>query len=181
MNSTYVYGYGFEFFGVNSSGFPLGFVNIPAYQGADPSQPGQSQSVNMNLLPLLDFANNEVYGAAPIGMSYWYVNYDPVHPNLPVLASGGTIKNFVTWNLWNTGIYGYQASNITIDGFVDIGDASEMTATGNAGLQFQDYYTGGLLVENANIQNQAIRHRGAGQQRRDVQYRELLPGRSDRV
>ena len=40
-------------------------MNIPAYQGADPSQPGQSQSVDMNLIPLLEFANNEVYGVAP--------------------------------------------------------------------------------------------------------------------
>ncbi len=33
-----------------------GYVNIPAYQGADPSQPGQSQSVDMNLMPILAFS-----------------------------------------------------------------------------------------------------------------------------
>jgi hypothetical protein len=155
LNTTYVYGYGFEFLAQDpSTGYLVGFVNIPAYQGADPSQLGQSQSVDMNLIPMLDFANNEVYGDAPIGMSYWYVNYDPVHPNLSVLPSGGTIQNFVAWNVWNTGIYGYPASNITINGFVCIGDSSEI-ASGTVGMQFQDYFTGGLVLDNANIQNMA--------------------------
>jgi PKD domain/G8 domain len=153
------YGYGFEFYAItNQSGpsHPVGYVNIAAYQGADPSQPGQSQKVDMNLIPMLDFADNEVYGAAPIGLSYWYINYDPLHPQLTPLLDGGIIKNFVTWNLWGTGIYGYQASNITINGFVDYGDASKIAAdSGTAGMQFQDYYTGGTLIENADIENVA--------------------------
>ena len=131
-------------------------MNIPAYQGADPSQPGQSQSVDMNLMPILAFAGDEVYGVAPIGMSYWWVNYDPNNPQLPVLPSGGIVKDFVTWNLGSTGIYGYQANNITIDGFVCLGDATMLAAgTGDTcGMQFQDYFVGGLTIQNCNIQDE---------------------------
>ena len=123
------YGYGFEFYAIAGAGeIGEGFVNIPAYQGADPSQPGQSQSVDMNLMPILAFSGDTVYGVAPIGMSYWWVNYDPNNPQLPVLPSGGTIKDFVAWNLASTGIYGYQEDNVTIDGFVCLGDATMLAA-----------------------------------------------------
>ncbi len=151
------YGYAYEFYACTASGGYIGFVNIAAYQGADPSQPGQSQSVDMNLVPLLDFANNEAYGAAPIGLSYWAINYDPIHTSLSVLASGGTIQNFVAWNLWSTGIYGYNASNITVNDYTDLGNAAEVAAGNGAdGMQFQDYYTGGLVIENADIEDQGI-------------------------
>ena len=151
------YGYGFEFYASNVFGVFLGLLNIPAYQGADPSQPGQSQSVNMNLMPLLAFANNEVYGVAPIGMSYWDINYDP-NSGLPVLASGGTVRNFVTWNLWSTGIYGYQASSITVNGFVCLGNAAELAGGGSDafGMQFQDYYVANMVIENADIEDQVV-------------------------
>ena len=46
---------------------------IPAYQGDDPSQPGQSTSVCMNAIPLLDFSGNEVYGATARGFSTWWL------------------------------------------------------------------------------------------------------------
>jgi hypothetical protein len=150
------YGYGFEIYASNALGTFLGLLNIPAYQGADPSQPGQSQSVDMNLMPLRAFANNEVYGVAPIGLSYWDINYDPTSP-LPISSSGGTVQNFVTWNLWSTGIYGYQASNITVNGFVCLGDAAQLAGgSGGIGMQFQDYYVANMVIENADIEDQGI-------------------------
>ena len=91
-------------------------------------------------------------------MSFWWVNYDPNHdPIKPVLANGGTIEDFTTWNLSSTGIYGYQETNITIDGFVCLGDPNEL-ANGQSdtfGMQFQDYFVGGLTVQNCDIQNEA--------------------------
>jgi hypothetical protein len=150
------YTYGFEYYAIaGASEIGEGYVNIPAYQGADPSQPGQSVSVDMNLTPILSFTNDTVYGAANFGMSYWWINYDPNHaqqsPN--PLPSGGSIKNFKVWNLWGTGIYGYQESNITIDGFVDVGSAAELVSGQSAtcGMQFQDYFVDGLTVENSTI------------------------------
>jgi hypothetical protein len=155
--TTGVYGAGFEYYGIAGAGeIGEGFMTLPAYQGADPAQAGQGRSVDMNHLPLLDFENNEVYGVAPLGLSYWWVNFDPTNFPSP-LASGGLIKNFVVWNVWDTGIYGYQNSNMTVDGFVDIGDAAEMAAgSGSVGMQFQDYFNGNLVVRNADIENQDI-------------------------
>jgi PKD repeat protein len=150
------YGYAYEYYAIAGTGSTgIGYLNIPAHQGADPSQAGQFQSVDVNLQPLLQFQGNTAYGAAPMGLSFWWINFDPAHNATP-LANGGVIKNFVTWNMWSTGIYGYEATNITIDGFVDRGDASVMASgNGASGMQFSDYFTGGLVVQNSDIQGQA--------------------------
>jgi hypothetical protein len=111
----------------------------------------------MNAIPLLSFGNNEAYGDAPIGLSFWWLNYQGDAAPAPG-ASGGVVQNFITWNLWNTGIYGYQANDVTIDGFVSLSDPTE-TASGNgpeAGIQFSDYHEGNLVINHANIQNGAF-------------------------
>ena len=144
------YGYAYEFYAIAGSGeIGEGYVNIPAYQGADPSQPGQSEALDMNLIPILEFTNNEAYGAANIGLSYWWINYDPVN-NLSPVANGGIIQNFVAWNLSQAGIYGYPSNNITIQNFADIGNALNLEAIG---IEFSDYYTGNVVIKNVNLQN----------------------------
>jgi hypothetical protein len=151
------YGYGFEYYTLyGSSEQPLGKVNIPAYQGADPSQPGQYQTVDMNLMPILQFQGNEAYGAMAIGLSYWDINYDP-NSSVAPLASGGVIKDFIAWNFWQAGVYAYPGNNITIDGLVERGDAS-VTASGDGavGISDGDYYQGNLTITNADIQGQAV-------------------------
>jgi PKD repeat protein len=147
------YGYAYEFYAIGGAGeIGEGAVSIPAFQGADPSVPSQCTTVNMNGIPLLQFAGNEAYGAAPIGISYWWINYNGAQAG--VIASGGVISNFVTWNLWSTGIYGYQSDGLTVDGFVCIGSAAELAVGENTqGMQFGDYFTGNLTVQNSNIQN----------------------------
>ena len=49
INPSGVYSYGFDI-NASSTWAPQ---TIPAYQGADPTQPGQSISVNMNATPVL--------------------------------------------------------------------------------------------------------------------------------
>ncbi len=151
------YGYAYEFYGIGGSGeIGEGNVNIPAYQGADPSQPGQSTTVNMNGIPILGFAGNEAYGAVPIGLSYWWLNYNGNTGG--VVANGGVISDFVAWNVWSTGIYGYQEDGVTINGFVCLGSAAELVSgeSDTFGMQFQDYFVGNLTVENCNIQNESV-------------------------
>jgi hypothetical protein len=59
--------------------------------------------------------------------------------------------------VWGTGILAYQANNVTVNGFVDLGNAAEMASgNGATGISFSDYFTGNLVLENANIQNQSL-------------------------
>jgi PKD domain/G8 domain len=154
LNPNGPYGYAYEFYASGDPGGFIGYETIPAYQGADPSQPGQSQSVDMNLVPILDFSNNEAYGVVCIGMSYWSINFNPP-PGVSVLSNAGVIKDFVAWNVFSTGIYGYEATNVTIDGFVCLGSAAELAAGfGAAGMQFQDYEQGNLVITNADIEDE---------------------------
>jgi hypothetical protein len=160
------YGFAYQYYGIAGAGETgEGTVSIAAYQGADPSQPGQSVMVNMNAIPILEFASNEAYGAVPIGLAYWWVNYTGGLGAGPV-ADGGEIENFVAWNLWNIGIIGYQSNSITIDSFVDLGSAAEAAAgNGACGIQFQDYFTGNVVIQNSTIEDQGI-----GIQVADVTY-----------
>jgi hypothetical protein len=141
------YGYGYD---VDAS--YVGTVTVPAFQGADPAVSGRS--VNMNALPLLNFANNEVYGATLDGMTYWWLGSNWETP----LASGGTIDHLTVWNQTFHGVFGYESNGLTISSFVDIGDPNQLhnpVAYDYAdGLYFADYATRGAVIVNANIQNQ---------------------------
>ena len=60
INQSGAYSYGYV---VNAT--YLGTVQVPAYQGADPSVSGQSISVNMNATPLLQFSGNQSLRSNP--------------------------------------------------------------------------------------------------------------------
>ena len=136
-----VYSYGFNIFARY-----LGTMKVPAYPGADPTISGQSLSVNMNATPLLDFSNNEVYGASPNGMTYWWLG----SYYLTDLGPAGVIKDFHVWNQYNWGIFGYESNDLTIDGFVGRGSypIGELTT----GLFFSDYMQRNLTITHADIQ-----------------------------
>jgi hypothetical protein len=51
----------------------VGDVAIPNYPGADTSVAGQYTTVSAYTLPILEFANNEVYGATESGMQAWWL------------------------------------------------------------------------------------------------------------
>jgi hypothetical protein len=144
INPTGTYSYGYN---VNAQ--YLGTVQIPAYQGADPSVSGQSVAVDMNGTPLREFSGNQVYGATPNGLSLWWLgtSYRTVKGN------AGTVKNFVVWHQFSYGYFGYETNNLTLDGFVVRGD-SQVGEGLSRGLWFADYYQKGLVITNADIQGE---------------------------
>ena len=142
---TYSYGFVADF------GYYLGTVTAPAYQGADPSVPGQSVQINMNDTPLLDFTGNQVYGKTPNGLTYWWLGTVSSSPYAD--ASPSVIKNFQVWNVYQWGIYGYESNKLTIDGFVDLGDPAVTVGWGPMGIYFEDYYQNDLTITNAKIED----------------------------
>jgi hypothetical protein len=149
INRGGTYSYGFNLFFRY-----LGLQNIPAFQGADPSVAGQYVTVNMNASPILQFENNEVYGATPNGMTYWWVN---AYGATALSGTPSTIKNFTVWNEYQWGVFGYESNQLTIDGFTALGDQSVM-ASGNGaqGMIFMDYFEKDLVITHANIQDEAV-------------------------
>jgi hypothetical protein len=107
--------------------------------------------VNLNVLPLLQFQGNQVYGATPNGLAYWWVDQIDVNPQS---GPGSVIKDFTVWNQYQWGVFGYESNKVTLDGFTILGDAAIM-ASGNGaiGLHFSDYQQTNLTVTNADIEN----------------------------
>jgi hypothetical protein len=147
-----VYSYGFSVDATTSDSIAVGTVAVAAYQGADPSQPGQSSSINMNAAPLLEFSGNEVYGATSRGFATWWLGTQFETPQ----GSAGTLKNSVVWNQFNAGYFTYETNNLVIDGFVARGDASQLSNPyiSTVGLYFGDYMTRNAVVKNLDIQDE---------------------------
>jgi PKD repeat protein len=140
-----VYSYGYNVYARY-----LGWVDVPAFQGADPSIAGQSVSVDMNATPLLDFTNNEVYGATPNGMTVWWIGAFFTTPK----GNAGVIKDLHVWNQYQWGYFGYETNNLTIDGFVERGNPA-ITEGISKGMWFADYQQKGLVIQNADIQGES--------------------------
>jgi hypothetical protein len=146
INQGGIYSYGFN---LNAS--YLGTVNVPAYPGADPTQPGQWTLVDMNAIPLMEFSGNEVYGATPNGLTLWWIGTFFETPK----GQAGTVQDFQIWNVHGWGYFGYETNQLVIDHFVARGDPNVLSNPydDNTGLWFADYMTRRLVVQNANIQN----------------------------
>ncbi len=150
INQGGTYSYGFDinaqYVGNN------GIVTVSAYQGAaDPAANSQSTTVNMNAVPLQQFSGNEVYGATPDGLSLWWLGTFGTTP----VGSAGNVQNFVSWHLNAWGFFGYATNNLTIDGFVDLGDATVNDGGTDVGMWTADYYEQALTITNANIEGQS--------------------------
>ena len=136
------YGYKYLF-------YYLGTKTIPAAQGANPMTNGIS--MNLNTVPILEFSNNEVYGATSGGMTYWWVG---MQDNTPLNVSGtSVIKNLHIWNVHERGIFAYHTNRLTLDGLVVRGTDPRSTACCGYGYDANDYPQKDNIFRNIDIQN----------------------------
>lgn len=137
---------GYEFFFVY-----LGNICVPNFKGADPAA-GQCTIYNGNALPLLEFANNEVYGPTEIGLSIWWLGTLDTQP-LPI--AGSVVRDFRVWHHSRYGYYGYPANKLTFDGFVARGNKSVIANQHEfiLGIWFGDYMNQDVIIRRADIQN----------------------------
>jgi PKD repeat protein len=146
-------------------------VKVPAFQGANPSQAGQSVTVNMTNTPLLQFENNEIYGGnTATGVSIWSLGTlgTMAHAN----ASPSVIKNLRAWHLHRMGFFLYETNRLTIDGFVYRGNTAQLEQfkQGTEVIYAGDYMQKDLLIINSDIQGGIYgwapsTHSGGGYQR----------------
>ena len=145
--------YGYTYF---SEGEPV--VNVPLVQGADPSQPGQSQSDRVGFDSILEFSGNQVYGGwTNVGLTIWCLGVQAGAVLNPTQAES-VIKDFVEWNVYCKAYYNYDTEHLTFDGWVVRGDWSEML-TGNGGTigyYAGDYQARDLKIINSNLQGLGV-------------------------
>ena len=91
-------------------------TNIPTSQGSSSKKP-----ININTLPILEFANNESYGPAFFGLDLWEIGStgETLHDVAP-----STILNFKAWHVRNRVIDFYRCHRILMDGITIRGDAA---------------------------------------------------------
>jgi uncharacterized repeat protein (TIGR01451 family) len=131
-----------------------GAVPVPVTQGADPSQPGQYQSIWFNQQPILEFARNVVYGGwTNEALSIWGLgnqNGNILNPNMPE----SVIKDFHVWHVYSMAYYNYETDHLTFDGLVVRGDWSLMLRGiyVGTGLFAGDYVSRNFRVTNSDMQ-----------------------------
>jgi hypothetical protein len=131
----------------------LGSINVPNYQGADTSVAGQYTTIDGNNTPLLEFSNNEVYGAAQ-GMTYWWVSAQDPAPSPNPQES--LISNLHIWHVFNIGVYHYPAARVTIDGLVIRGKDPANSACCDRGWYAGDYVATNIIIRNSDIQGMGL-------------------------
>ncbi len=141
------YGFVFQFIRLEN-------IQVPNFKGAHPGTAGQFTTKNGNNLPLLQFENNEAYGAMQGGFTYWWVSSRDPQP----FADGqeSVVKDLKLWHTYNKTVYHYPSQKITYDGLVIRGKyASDSHCCGH-GVYFPDYSARNIVIRNSDIQGVKI-------------------------
>jgi hypothetical protein len=129
----------------------LGSIAIPKFKGADTvSSSTQSTIVDGNNTPLLQFENNEAYGAMQGGMTYWWINSQD--PAAYATAQLSVVKNFTAWHIYNKNVYIYPGQKVTFDGLKIRGEYSDLSRCCGDGVFFADYMAKEIVITNSDIQ-----------------------------
>jgi hypothetical protein len=127
----------------------VGDVAIPNYPGADTSVAGQYTTVSAYTLPILEFANNEVYGATESGMQAWWLgtNY-----KTPASQQESIIQGLVVWNVHSKAFFNYLTHLLTIDGLVTRGYNMANLTTASIMFEGGDYLLNDFTFKNGDIE-----------------------------
>jgi hypothetical protein len=150
VDSAYSYKFFFRF---------LGKIRVPNFKGASTVEgSGQYAILEGNAEGILQFENNEGYGATESGLTYWWVGtwetdpFDGQSPPGEANAKEAIIKNFKVWNVHNKGIFHYAAHKLTIDGWV----MRRAAHGGGHALDFSDYFAKNIIIRNSDIQGSVV-------------------------
>jgi len=126
----------------------LGTVRTPAFKGADPTIDAQTTMLDTTMAPVIEFANNEAYGAMVAGASWGW---------------NGSVTNFRAWHTSRQGFTATPTDTMILDHIVVRGDTSIMGADPNdrfgmgiwqnpVGVWISNYLAKGVVIKDADIQ-----------------------------
>ena len=126
----------------------LGNIAVPNSKGAMDST--QFTTRNGNNMPVLQFENNEAYGAMQGGFTLWWVSSQDPQPYTG--AQESVIKDLKLWNIYNKTVYMYPAQKVTFDGLKIRGNFTSASRCCGNGVFFADYSSKGIVIRNSDIQ-----------------------------
>ena len=149
-------------FGFGLAAGSLGLVHVPAFKGADTSRDAETLALDTTSAPVLEFTNNEAYGAMQAGVAWGW---------------NGTITNLRVWHPSRSGLAGTPTDTLIVDRVTIRGDQSLLAsqAENPAGVWLSDYAAKTIVIRNADVQGMrtgisSLFYQG---------YRAADPGRGD--
>ncbi len=117
----------------------LGTVRIPAFKGADPNVNSEAVTLDTTRAPVLEFANNEAYGAIQAGATWGW---------------NGVLTDFRVWHPSRQGVAGTPTDNLIVDHITVRGDKSILTndIENPVGVWLSNYAAKSVVVRDADIQ-----------------------------
>ena len=130
-------------FGFGLAPAPLGIVRTPAFKGADTSKAAESKDLDTRDSSVLEFSNNEAYGAMQSGIAFGW---------------SGTISNVAVWHASRHAVTGTPTATLTVDRITARGDPTILAnpLEKPVGLWFGDYSAANIVLSNADIEGVRI-------------------------
>jgi G8 domain-containing protein len=140
----------------------LGVVHIPAFKGADTSHDAETVTLDTTGAPVLEFSNNEAYGAMQAGVAFGW---------------NGTISNLRAWHTSRHGLTATPADKLVVDRIVVRGDPAILArqAESPAGIWLSNYVAKTIVLRDADVQGMRTGVSSPFYQ----EFRNAEPGRGD--
>lgn len=141
-----IYSYGYVF-----AMFQLYNIKVPKGKGHGTTRTKDYITVDSNNIPILEFNNNEIYGATQSALTIWWLGTvsNSIKPN----QAFSVIDNFVAWHYWDMLFFQYEVNRLILRNLIVRGDRSKLAAgRGCVGISGADYMAKDMIIENADIQ-----------------------------
>jgi hypothetical protein len=149
-------------FGFGLAAGSLDTIHIPAFKGADTSRGAETVTLDTTSAPVLEFANNEAYGAMQAGVAWGW---------------NGTITNLRVWHPSRHGLTGTPTDKLIVDRVTIRGDMSILSSqvANPAGIWLSNYVAKTIVLRNADVQGMRTGISSPFYQ----EFRAAEPGRGD--
>ena len=132
-----------DVFGYGIAAGAIEAVRVPTFKGADNSKDGEFTTIDAVDTPLLEFSNNEAYGAIQTGMA---------------IGWNGTVKGLRVWHTSRNAVTAFPADRLEIDGAVVRGDPAVLSGAfeNPTGIWFSNYVAKTVTVRNSDVQGMRV-------------------------
>ena len=121
----------------------LGTVRVPRFKGADTSSASESVQLDTTQAAVLEFTNNEAYGAIRNGLAW---------------AWSGTVASFTVWHASRFGLTATPTETLVVDKLTARGDSTMLANADEnpVGVWVANYASKNVVIGNANLQGTRV-------------------------